>query len=65
MQIREQAQARLKEMFHMFSENPNYFPPKYRERAEKVGSRRMAVEYIAGMTDHFCDREFRRLKAAK
>ncbi len=65
VQVREQAQERLKEMFGLFSDNPQYFPPKYRERAERVGNRRMAVEYIAGMTDHFCDQEFKRLKAAE
>jgi dGTPase len=65
MQVRKLAQERLKEMFQLFSDNPEFFPAKYRKRAEKVGNRRMAVEYIAGMTDHFCEEEFIRLKAGK
>ena len=59
--IREKAQARLKEMFQIFSTQPESFPPKYQLRAEKIGSRRMAVQYIAGMTDRFCEETFLRL----
>jgi dGTPase len=59
--IRESAQQRLKEMFAMYCEQPEFFPRKYQLRAEKIGVRRMAVEYLAGMTDHFCEQTYRRL----
>ena len=62
LRIRKLAQDRLKQMFSAYVEHPELFPPKYRPRAEKVGIRRLAVEYIAGMTDHFCEQTFARIK---
>ena len=59
--IRQQAQGRVKEMFHAYCENPDRFPQKYQPRAERVGVKRMAVEYIAGMTDHFFEETFRKM----
>ena len=53
--VRQQAQNRLKEMFAAYCERPELFPEKYQKRAEQIGVSRMAVEYIAGMTDSFCE----------
>lgn len=53
--IRQQAQQRLKEMFANYCQHPDLFPLKYQQRAEKIGVPRMAVEYLAGMTDSFCE----------
>ena len=53
--VRQQAQERLKEMFERFCDAPELFPKKYQVRAEKIGVPRMAIEYIAGMTDRFCE----------
>ena len=53
--IRQKAQQRLKEMFRRYCEAPELFPKKYQDRAEKIGVPRMAIEYIAGMTDRFCE----------
>jgi len=55
IKIREQAQGRLKEMFERYCQNPELFPLKYQTRAQKIGVPRMAVEYLAGMTDRFCE----------
>ena len=55
IKVRTRAQNRLKEMYAAYCQNPELFPAKYQERSETVGVRRMAVEYIAGMTDHFCE----------
>jgi len=55
IKVRTRAQNRLKEMYAAYCQNPGLFPEKYRNRSETVGVRRMAVEYIAGMTDHFCE----------
>ena len=60
IEIRRQAQSRVKEMFLAYCENPDLFPQKYRPRAERVGVKRMAVEYIAGMTDHFFEETYRK-----
>ena len=59
--VRQQAQARLKAMYAEYCRNPDWFPHKYRPRAEKIGVRRMAVEYIAGMTDHYCEQTYHRM----
>ena len=64
VQIRNRAQDKLKEMFRAFCRNPDLFPPKYRRRAAKVGVERMAVEYNAGMTDHFCEQVYQQLTEA-
>ena len=58
MEVRENAQNRLRAMFHGFVEHPEWFPRKYQVRAEKIGIERMAVEYLAGMTDHFCEQVY-------
>lgn len=55
IKIRQQAQGRLKEMFEKYCDNPQLFPAKYQTRAEVIGVPRMAVEYLAGMTDRFCE----------
>ena len=56
--IRERAQGRVKQVFHAYCDNPDLFPSKYQARAEKIGAKRMAVEYIAGMTDNFFEETF-------
>ena len=62
VKIRQKAQNRLKEMYHTYCEKPNHFPQKYQKRAEKIGIRRMAIEYIAGMTDKFCEETYVKLR---
>ncbi|MCH2180766.1 MAG: dNTP triphosphohydrolase [Mariniblastus sp.] len=59
--VRESAQFRLKQMFRAYCENPELMPKKYHPRCEKVGVRQMSVEYIAGMTDHFCEETYHAL----
>ena len=56
--IRTMAQNRLRQMFTAFCENPELFPAKYQVRADLIGAPRMAVEYLAGMTDRFCEQTF-------
>ncbi len=58
VEVRQQAQSRVKEMFQAYCENPELFPTKYQPRAQLVGVKRMAVEYIAGMTDHFFEQTY-------
>lgn len=60
VEIRQKAQSRVKQMFQAYCEDPELFPQKYWPRAEQVGVKRMAVEYIAGMTDHFFEETFRK-----
>lgn len=58
IEIRQKAQSRVKEMFGAYCANPDRFPQKYQPRAERVGVKRMAIEYIAGMTDHFFEQTY-------
>ncbi len=62
--IREQAQSRLRDMFEILSGDISLFPDKYQPRAREVGSCRMAVEYIAGMTDNFFENTYRQLNGS-
>lgn len=59
--VRKRAQARLQRMFHEYQARPEWFPEKYQKRAERVGVRKMAVDYLAGMTDRFCDDRYREM----
>ncbi len=59
--VRSRAQERLHRMFERYQQQPELFPEKYRRRAEKVGVRQMAVDYLAGMTDRFCDDRYREM----
>ncbi len=58
IEVRQKAQWRVKEMFESYCQNPDRFPKKYQPRLERVGVNRMAVEYIAGMTDHFFEQTY-------
>ena len=60
IEVRERAQDKLREMFTGYCERPELFPPHYQKRMIQVGIPRMAVEYIAGMTDHFCEETYQR-----
>ncbi len=60
VKIRDQAQARVQQMFATYCGKPDLFPKKYQARAQKIGVPRMAVEYIAGMTDKFFEDTFQR-----
>ena len=50
-----QAQERIRQMYEGFVADPAKMANKYRQRADLVGVRRAAVEFIAGMTDHYCE----------
>ncbi len=62
--IRQTAQDRLRQMYAAFCENPELFPQKYQRRAERIGVPRMAVEYLAGMTDRFCEQTYEQIGLA-
>lgn len=58
VQVRQKAQQRLKEMYNGYCRHPDFIPPHHRVRIETNGLRKTAVEYIAGMTDKFCEETF-------
>jgi dGTPase len=59
--VRAQAQQRLRELFEFFLQNPGRLPPHFAVRAQAVGLPRTIGDYLAGMTDRFCDQQYRAL----
>ena len=53
--IREAAGQRLRAMFAALVQQPNRLPMRFRERGQRVHIERVVGEYLAGMTDAFCD----------
>ena len=56
--VRAKAQERLKAMYAGYLERPERLPPRYGARANSVGLSRAVGDYLAGMTDRFCDQQF-------
>jgi dGTPase len=63
--VRLSAQERLKGMFAGYVARPDLLPPRYRQRADQVGLLRAVGDYLAGMTDRFCDQLYREYFARK
>lgn len=51
----------VKELFEAFVGNAQLLPPKYQESGEQEGLPRAIADYIAGMTDRYAMKEYRRL----
>jgi len=48
-------------VFNAFVTNPQQMPARYAARVERDGAARVAADYVAGMTDRFCQNEHARL----
>lgn len=59
--VREIAQNQLRDMVQRLSSAREEMPHNFRQRGEIVGLRRSAAEYIAGMTDRFCETRYQAL----
>jgi dGTPase len=57
--VRSEAQGRLKEMFERYCGQPEQLPPHFQLRVRAVGLQRAVGDYLAGMTDRFCDQQYR------
>jgi dGTPase len=62
--VRAVAQSRLRSMFELLVKNPERLPTRFRERAKTVGWKRSVGDYLAGMTDRYCDTVHQRLLGA-
>lgn len=60
IRVRDQAQSRLHRLFAAYVRQPTLLPAAYAERSRVVGLRRAVGEYIAGMTDRYCDEQYER-----
>lgn len=57
----EMAGRMIGELFNVYIEKPNHLPQRYYDRVEQQGVRRVACDYLAGMTDRFCENEYTRV----
>jgi dGTPase len=51
----------IRELFNAFVADPTRLPERYRRRIESDGLHRVTCDYIAGMTDRYCERQHARL----
>jgi len=58
--VRGEAQLRLRRMFLVYQQDPSLLPVKFQVRAKEVGLELAIGDYLAGMTDRFCDQQYRR-----
>ena len=61
VRVRGKAQQQVRELHQFFVDHPDRLPNEYQSRAERVGLRRATADYIAGMTDRFCLRQYDQL----
>ncbi|WP_146577342.1 dGTP triphosphohydrolase [Neorhodopirellula pilleata] len=61
MPVRESAADRVATLFSALKAAPMRLPMRFRRRAETMPFVRVIGEYIAGMTDGFCDQQFENL----
>jgi len=65
LRLREEAQTSLHAMFAGYVQRPELMPERFRERMPSDGVERTVCDYLAGMTDRYAEREYRRLFAGK
>jgi dGTPase len=60
VRMTSKAQRIINELFAAFSSDPRLLPPQYQRRAD-IDKPRSVADYIAGMTDRYATKEYRRL----
>ncbi len=56
--VRESAAERLRTMFEILVKHPDRLPLRFRRRANQHPIEQVVGEYLAGMTDAFCDSQY-------
>jgi dGTPase len=56
--VRSRAQQQLRTMFAGYCRRPALLPQKFRDRAEEVGIAVAVGDYLAGMTDRYCEQQY-------
>ncbi|MEE9391039.1 MAG: deoxyguanosinetriphosphate triphosphohydrolase [Planctomycetota bacterium] len=59
--MRNRSRLFIEGLFQAFVEGPYLMPKKFKARAETEGLHRTVADYIAGMTDPYAEKEYRRL----
>lgn len=57
----EKAKRFVTELFRSYVSTPDQLPPRFRDWARKAGIQRAVADYVAGMTDRYCQDEYRKL----
>ena len=57
----EKARRFIADLYKSYSANPMTLPPHFQDWAKQVGVPRAVADYIAGMTDRYCQDEYRKL----
>lgn len=60
-EYKDQSRQSLRDLFGAYLRNPTLLPERYRLRAQDDGLHRVICDYIAGMTDRFCNLEHGRI----
>jgi dGTPase len=65
--VRMDAKARriITAVFEAYVDQPRLMPRRFSQRVEREGAARVAADYIAGMTDRYCQEEHARLFDAR
>ena len=61
MKMQENAKRFIREIFTEYARDPRQLPPDYARQAGDDDLHQVITDYIAGMTDRFCQDEYRRL----
>ena len=56
--VRDAAARRLRDLYEVLVKNPKRLPLRFRRRCERMPVQKVAGEYLAGMTDNFCDAQW-------
>jgi dGTPase len=59
--VRRQAAMRVRQLVERLVQSPEILPSRFIDRAQRVGVPAAVGAYIAGMTDRFCDQQYRQL----
>jgi dGTPase len=61
LKMAEKAKRFITEIFEEYLKNPGQLPPAFLAMVAEEGRERAICDYIAGMTDRFCQDEYKRL----
>jgi dGTPase len=61
IRMEQKAKRIIGDLFRSYCEKPEQFPPHIYHRVKNEGAKRVACDYIAGMTDRFAMEEYRKL----
>ncbi len=58
MTVRQRAADRVRQIFETLQARPDRLPARFRRRAEEIGLPASIGQYVAGMTDRFCELQY-------